>query len=154
MALDTRNDTIDDRPVSCTPLPARRAARLLARLMRHIGPALSQLRGVDLANVKDADLADFGPAIAQLFNSISADEFDSLSAEILVGCTITMTDGEGKPKLYDLSKPAAVDAAFTGELKLMFRVMAFSLGTNFGNFFDGLGRSAGAAEPAAVAPSE
>lgn len=153
MALETQTRKIDDHDVNCTPHKARAGARLLARLVRHVGPALAKLRGLDVKNVKDADIADFGPAVAGLAESLTPDEFDSLTLEILSRCSITMPDERGSLKLFDLSKPVAIDDAFSGELKLMFKVMAWALEVNFGNFFDGFGQSVDADPAAAAAPS-
>lgn len=153
MALEMQTRKIDERDVNCTPHKARAGARLLARLVRHVGPALSKLRGIDVKNIKDADIADFGPAVSGLFETLTPDEFDSLSVEILSRCSIAMPDDRGQLKLHDLSKPAGIDDAFSGELKLMFKVMAFALEVNFGNFFDGFGRSDDADPGAAAVPS-
>lgn len=141
--ITTREKRIDEHDVRCTPHKGRPGARLLARLLKHVGPAFGQLRGIDMGQLKSSsslagDIAAFAPAIAAMFESLTPDDFDSLSCEILSRCAVILPEG-GQLKNWDLSKPANIDDAFAGDLMLMFKVMAFALEVNYAGFFLGLG---------------
>ena len=159
--IETQEKTIDDRAVRCTPHKGRPGARLLARLLRHLGPALGALRGVDidLSNgIQNVDVAELMPAIGRLFEILAPDEFDSLACEILSRCSIVLPDVDGKLRQYDLSKPAMIDDAFAGDLMLMFKVLGWSLEVNFSGFFHALVQSGAVAAAregeAKASPSE
>lgn len=146
--IETQEKIIDGHAVRCTPHKGRPGARLLARLLRHLGPALGALRGVDLdlsKGIHNVDVTELMPAIGQLFEILAPDEFDALACEILSRCSIAMPDADGKLRSYDLSKPAMIDDAFTGDLMLMFKVLAWALEVNFSGFFHALARSGAAA---------
>lgn len=151
--IETREKTIDDCEVRCTPHKGRPGARLLARLIRHLGPALSAMRGLDVdlsKGIQNVEIAELAPAIGGLFNSLTPDEFDTLACEILSRCQVIAPGAEGKPVKFDLSKPTAIDDAFAGDLLLMFKTMAWALEVNFAGFFLGLARSAAAVEARAA----
>lgn len=153
-AIETRENTIDEHTVRCTPHKGRPGARLLARLFKYLGPALTKMRGinVDLSQgIQNVEIAELAPAIAGLFEALTPEDFDSLACEIMSRCSVIMPDADGTLKNFDLSKPAMIDDAFAGDLLLMFKVMAWSLEVNFAGFFLGLARSAVAVEARAAA---
>src|SRR3954470_17463756 len=95
--IEAQEKTIDDHVVRCTPHKGRPGARLLARLVRHLGPALSALRGCDIdlsKGIQNVEIAELAPAIGGLFQALTPEEFDSLACEILTRCSITLPDSE------------------------------------------------------------
>lgn len=140
MAIEMQEREIVGCPVRCTPFKARAAARLLSRLLKHAGAVLGQLGGVDLTDLKGVEVAALAPALMALANTLTPDEFDSLTCALLAQTSVTAADASGTRKNFDLSKPDNIDNAFAGDLKLMFRVLAFSVEVNYGSFFDGLGQ--------------
>lgn len=152
--IETRENEIDGFAVRCTPHAGRPGARLLARLLRYLGPALSKLRGVEIdltQGFENVEIAELAPAIGGLFEALTPDEFDSLACAILARCSIAMPGADGKLENYDLSKPPKIDEAFTGQLMLMFKVMGWVLEVNFAGFFHEFARSAAAAAERAAA---
>lgn len=152
--IQPREKEIDNMTVRVSPHRARAGARLLARLLKHAGNVLAEMRGLDLKNVADVEVAAFGPAISALFRSLTPDEFDSVSADILTHTTVIAPDDSGTNKVWDLSKPAHIDQVFTGSLMTLAKVLAFALEVNYGSFFAGSARaddSGGA--PKGLAPS-
>lgn len=152
--IETKEDKIDGFDVRTSQHPARAAARLLAKVGRSIGPALGALRGVKLDGAKlgDFDVAALGPALSALFESMKDTDLDALIADVLSHTTIVMPNDAGKMHVYDLSNADIIDAAFTGNLPLMMKVIKFALGVNFASFFPASVRDA-APVKAAESPS-
>lgn len=152
---ETKETSIDGFDVRVTQHRARRAAVLLSKVGRVIAPGLARIGGASLSgDIKDADLSDLGPAVSALFESLGDDSVDSLLCEILSQATIVMPDDGGTSRLFDLSKPDQIDAAFTGRLPLMFKVAKYALEVNFGSFFAARGvLAAVAAAGARATPS-
>lgn len=150
--METRETKIGGFDVRCTQHRARAAARLLAKVGRCVAPALARVKSGS-ADIKDMDIGDIGPAIAGLFESLGDDQLDALMIEIFANTTITMPSSQtqGELRVFDLSKPAEIDNAFTGELPLMFACLKFALEVNFGSFFGAKGVLAGLAATAAKA---
>lgn len=159
---ETREEQVGGFTVRVTPHGARAGARLLAKVGRAIGPALSKVvSGTQISKVRtgqeisvdDVELGDLDGAIEALFAQLTDDAVDALIVEILKCSSIVMPDDSGSDRLFDLSKTTEIDRAFTGRLPLMFAVMRFALEVNFGPFFGASGGLAAFVRAAALAPS-
>ena len=140
--------TIDGLEFTTTMLPARRASRLGARLLRLAGPVLKKLGGIKMGD----DVGQLIPALFVLFESVSDDELESLQAEILCGTSVKMSlPGEKKPRNVDMVDGDMIDLVFTGRLATMYKAMKFAVEVNFSDFFDVL-RNAAAKRKGSAAP--
>lgn len=136
MATTTQTKTIDGVAYAVTQLPARRAARLLNRLLRVFGPALGGLAGAAKggASLETADLSSVGPVLEGLFARLSEDEQDHLINELLATATV-----DGKEVL------PVLDLHFQGRLGALFKLVGFAVKVNFEDFSGGLIAAAKAA---------
>ena len=130
---ETKSMTIDGYEVRCTQHPARRATRLLAKIGRVVGPAITnaQAAGVSM----ESNIAALGPALSALFAELDDQAADTLLCEILSNSSITMPNDSGQMVSFDLSKPEMIDLAFSGKLGTMMSCAKFALEVNFGSFF-------------------
>jgi hypothetical protein len=141
--------TIDGLEFTTSMLPARRAARLGARLLRLSGPLLSKLDGVKMSD----DVSVLASAMISLFQTVDDDELESLQAEILCGTSVKITlPGKKKPDNVDLLDGDMIDLVFTGRLATMYKAMKFAVEVNFADFFDML-RSVAAKKRVATPPT-
>lgn len=155
MGVEIKEKSVDGCVIRTSQHPARSAARLLARVAGALGPALGALKGLkvdDKTKLDDIDLGAIAPALTAAFDALAEAEADKLIEEVLKHTTITMPDGRGEMRMFDLSRGEMIDEAFTGSLGLMMRTVVFALGANFGGFFRELVRS-GPAVPAVSAVS-
>lgn len=134
---------IDGLLVKTVQLPAMRAFKLLARLVKAVGPALGVLTKLDPSAQLDAVAGE----IAGAFASLDADEAERLVPEILTKTTVFIPDDRGGSE--KLLTKERIDDMFTGRLMTLFRVLGFVLQVNFQDFYAG---SAPAA-PQSPAPS-
>jgi len=120
--IKTRSKRIDEKEISVTQLPGRRALRLKTRLLKLVGPSFSKLLG-QAKNVTAE--ADIGPALELLADKLDPHDFESLVLEILSGTRIDGTE----------INESSFDLIFGGEMLLMYKVVAFSLKVQFEDFF-------------------
>lgn len=127
--IETREKHINGSVYSCTQLPARRALRMKAKLLRIFGPALAQLF---LPGGKDQSMAGLPfskgeavKAIESLMAQLDDKTFESLVLELCQGVR-----KEGM-ELTD----SVIDVEFAGDLPTLMQVLAFVVDCNFGSFF-------------------
>lgn len=137
MAVETNETEIDGTRVLCTMHKARPGAKLAAKLLRLASPLIGMFKASKLEDVKKMDLGDLAPLVGRMFATISDEQLDELLVDLLSRTMIVKLDEAGKPRQYDLSKPAQIDDAFTGELGLMMLVAKNAIEVNFGRFFAG-----------------
>lgn len=142
--------TIDGLEFTTTMLPARRASRLGARLLRLAGPVLRRLGGIKMGD----DVGELIPALFVIFETISDDELESLQAEILCGTSVKMKlPGDKQARNVDMVDGDMIDLIFTGRLATMYKAMKFAVEVNFSDFFDVLRSAAAKKKAAAPAPA-
>lgn len=137
--LETRNKVIEGREYSVTQFPARRGFALKARLAKLLGPAVAELfsavKGGDAESLMsaDIDMAIVGGAIRRLLEGV--DESNMLE---LVLSLLSMTRVDGKEITEQV-----FDMEFAGKFSELYKVLAFVVEVNYGDFFgsNGIGRA-------------
>ena len=127
--LKQETKEIDGLKFEVTQFGAMKGFALLARLTKTIGPAFSVLSAAD----KDADIMTLAPAIASALKNLDDEAAVQLAADVLRGTLATMKDGTP----VRLDNPTNIDLVFMGKLTTMFKVLAFAVGVNYGDFFAG-----------------
>jgi len=132
---------IEDMQFTCTQFAAMRAFTMLGKLAKTIGPVITVLSGVD----PQTDIVTIAPQLADAMKDLDPDATTALAVEMLSNTTVTLN---GQP--IPLNSETNINLAFSGKLMVMFRVLAFALGVNYGDFFSAIGPAA-AQQPTAVA---
>jgi hypothetical protein len=124
----TRSIQLNGHTFNVTQLPAMRALKLFQRLGKTAGPALAHglASAATMVNDEEPDLSGLAVAVGMLFDRLSESEVEGLTRELLASAT------------YDGSSMVMsnFDALFQGELPSLFKLLAFALEVNFGNFKD------------------
>lgn len=119
--IETKEKVIGDNTYAVTQMPALRAVKMQARLLRLVGPCIGALIAADPKN-PDASLP---MAISMLADKLDEATFEKLVLDLVQGvrCNgVEMTRG-----LLDLD--------FAGKLNDLYRVLQFVLEVNFSDFF-------------------
>lgn len=155
--IETKEKEINGNVYSVTQLPARRALKLKAKLLKMFGAALTQLfltafnneskeqeeeqENALVDNYKVADMKNsaFVKGIQLLVSNVDDKTFDELCLEILQG--VRRNGAEMTSQLIDMS--------FAGKLTDLYLVMFFVLEVNFADFFafSGIGSLSQATNP-------
>lgn len=136
--VETREVELDgDTKITLVQLPSMRAIKLLPRLGRLIGPALSALAS---GNLMDANVAALGGALDEVLQRLTADELESLIRELL-----------GNAKCGGKDLMPVFDNVFRGRTLQVFVVLKHALDLNFGDFSAAL---AGLADKAKAARAD
>ncbi len=123
--IETLDKTINGSNYSVTQLPARRALKMKARLIKLFGPSMAQFF---MSAEKKSDQG-FVNAIEKLSQTIDEHTFESICVELLTG---VRKDGmELNPQLIDME--------FAGDLSSLYQVMWFVIEANYANFFSLIG---------------
>ena len=134
--IQTKEKQIHGAIYSVTQLPARRALRLKAKLLRLFGPALAHLFLPGAGNESIAGLpfskAEAVSAVESLMTQLDDKTFESLVIEL---CQGVRKDG------MELTE-SVIDVEFAGDLGTLMQVLWFVIDCNFGSFFgeSGIGR--------------
>ncbi len=120
--IEHRQKMIEGDCYTVTQLPARRALRLKARLIKVFGPIFSKI----IMEGKGANLAD---AIQTFSHSIDENTFETLITELL--CT-------ARKNGIELNQ-STIDIEFAGDIAGIYKVAAFVIEVNYANFFTMLG---------------
>ena len=141
--IETREKQIHGAVYSVTQLPARRALRLKAKLLRLFGPALAQLflPGNNSESMSGLPFSktEAVRAVESLMSQLDDKIFESLVLEL---CQGVRKDGM---ELTD----SVIDVEFAGDLGTLMQVLWFVIDCNFGSFFgeSGIGSLFGATAP-------
>lgn len=128
--IETFEKVIDGASYSVTQLPARRALRLKAKLIKQFGPVIAQVfvtateKGTD--EEKKSDLV---AAIQILSRHIDENSFEQLIVEMLQGV---------RKNGVELTPPV-IDLEFAGDMAALYQVVYFVVEVNFSNFFSLMG---------------
>lgn len=139
--LKTQTKEVDGFSVTSTQLDVWRALRLFTRLGKIVSPALAQAKDVSVFS----DIRQLAPAFAELFSQVDGDVAEDL-ARTMLESTLVVVDGKQIP----LNSREMIMMAFNGRLETLLAVMKFSFEVNFGDFWQGVARLAGAAAPEKV----
>ena len=129
--IETLQKEINGSQYTVTQLPARRALRLQAKLMKMVGPALFEIldnaqkfdeKGNPIESDKDKG---YSHAVELLMKEIDDKTFDLLVLDLLVGV---------RKEGVELT-PSTVDIEYSGNLNEIYLVMQFVLEANFSDFF-------------------
>jgi len=125
MVIQTLEKEINGAIYTCTQLPARRAIKLKAKLIKLLGPMVAQLfsGGSTDGNV------NIVKAVETLAMNLDENVFESLVVEIL----------QGVRKNGMELQPAIIDLEFAGDFASLYSVLWFALEANFASFFTLLG---------------
>lgn len=141
--IQTKEKQIKGAVYSVTQLPARRALRLKAKLLRLFGPALAQLflPGSNAESMSGLPFskAEAVRAVESLMSQLDDKTFESLVLEL---CQGVRKDGM---ELTD----SVIDIEFAGDLGTLMQVLWFVIDCNFGSFFveSGIGNLFGNVTP-------
>lgn len=127
--IETREKLISGATYTATQLPARRAIRLKAKLIKLFGPVLAQ---VFMAIQKDDESSQKNglvQAVEILSNHIEENSFENLIMELLVGV---------RKNGMELT-PAIIDMEFAGDMESLYHVVWFVIEVNYANFFTLMG---------------
>ena len=124
MAIETFEKVIGGSNYMITQLPARRALKLQAKLLKLIGPSASLLFA---AAAKDLDSADdsIPQAVRLLAEQLDDKTFDALVMEMIKGV---------RKEGHEIDE-RNIDMEFAGNLNELFLVLQYVLEVNFGDFF-------------------
>lgn len=122
--------TIDGVEYTVGMLPARRSARLLARIGRMVGPALGMVAdkagGIQAALEMKVDSNFFGPALEAFFIHTDGDAIDAVLMEL---AEVSLADGRQLKPIFD--------AHFMGKSMAMVLWARFALEVQYADFFGG-----------------
>jgi hypothetical protein len=127
--IETKEKEINGATYSVTQLPARRAIRLKAKLIKLFGPALAQMVLQTTAENESKSKNSLVAAIESLAASLDPAEFENLVVEVLQG-----SRKNGKELL-----PQIIDLEFAGDMESLYKLLMFILEVNYANFFTMLG---------------
>lgn len=127
--IETIEKEINGATYVVTQLPARRAIRLKAKLIKLFGPALAQMILQTSSEDESQNKNSLVSAIESLAASLDPVEFENLIVEILQGCR-----KNGKELL-----PQIIDLEFAGDMESLYKLLMFILEVNYANFFSMLG---------------
>lgn len=140
---EAKRKTIDGTTYSITPLNPMKSAKILVRLTKALGPSVGMLvdafKGSDKASVMDMDIGEpISKAIQHL--DMSDSEFENLFNSLWVSeCISFAKEGDD-----NFMRVKSVDMHFASfNIAHMFKVLAFILEVNYGDFLGALGVSRG-----------
>ncbi len=126
----TEEATIDGLQVTCTQLGFEAADLLWFDLLAIVTPAIGKLEGLTAG----MDIAKLGPAIGALLNAMPRQKATELKRRILEG---TLVLHEASDRKLPVAKKEIAEEIFSGRLPTYYKVLWFSLKTNFADFFSG-----------------
>ena len=130
--LKTESLELDGITFSTTQFGAMRAFKLMARLIKQVGPAMGALTGAEATT----ELSTMGPALVGALESLDPDEAARLLLDILAG-TSALVDGKNMDFIGKTAQ-SNFDIVFTGRLGTMFKVVGAALQLNYSDFFAGV----------------
>lgn len=137
--------TIGSNEYSVTPLPTTQAIRLKSRLLKLVGPTISQaMSAVDIKegeSILDANVdgSALGSAVESLFTRLDEDTVLNLVKELIRPVQVVTADAAGEKVVLDFNKDTYFDTFFSGRLDEMYKVVFFVLEVNYKSFFGGEG---------------
>lgn len=120
-----------------TTLPARRALKVGAEILRFIGPAIGALGGA--VKVEDGKIVDVQEdvipvAVKALVANLDSEKVVNLILKILEGTTRVDPEAHKREEVW---KPEIFDTVYAGNLGELFAALKFVLEVSLGSFFGG-----------------
>ncbi len=134
MGRVTKQVSIKGKMYSITPWSGTKAARMLAKLVKLLGPAFGTLMSSagSLKGLLDSKTSEvnFSEVFMSLADRLDDQNFDLLMKELLEG-------------VHDGAKAVTddFDSRFSGEVATMFSLVKASLEVNYGDFLDVIGKA-------------
>lgn len=144
MAIETQEKEINGDRYTVTQLPARRAIRLKAKLIKILGPVIAQIF-VTVTDAKSSEASqktNMVKAVELLGANLNEVDFENTIVEIL----------QGVRKNGIELVPAIIDLEFAGEIDVLYQVVWFVLEVNYASFFQMIRSGNQSQEPQPVAP--
>lgn len=121
--ISAKDKVIDGARYTVTQMTARQALRMQAKLIKLLGPCMSEAL---LACMGKNESDGFSRAIMALANSLDERSFDGLMFELLQGVRkegVELTEGN-------------INLEFAGALNTMYKVIGFVLEANYADFLE------------------
>ncbi|MCC6178816.1 MAG: hypothetical protein WAZ94_15230 [Phycisphaerales bacterium] len=122
--MEPQKRIIDGYTVELSPLPAWQGLEGLHQLTRLVGPALTGI----MAAAK-GDLQAIGTGVSQALMTTPPAEVTALMKRLLGTCRLTLHDGK------QIVGIGTFDTEFQGKLLTVFKIVAFAVEVNYGDFF-------------------
>jgi len=128
--IETMEKHINGANYTVTQLPARRALRLKARLIKLFGPVLAQFFVTASKESNDNEKkSDIVKAIEMLGMNLDENSFETLITEMLNGV---------RKNGVELNS-STIDIEFAGDMATIYQVVLFVIEVNFSNFLEMIG---------------
>ena len=128
--IETHEKIIDDATYTVTQLPARRAIKLKAKLLKLFGPVIAQFFVIsDSKDDSQEYKSTFVRAVEKFALDIDPNTIDTLIVEILQGV---------RKNGMELTQ-ATIDVEFSGDIAGIYKLIMFVLEVNYLNFFQMVG---------------
>lgn len=128
--VHTGSITLGERVYTVTQLPAMRAAKLIPRLGKMLGPTFARMLTMPgasgLAGLLKMDVGALAPAVETLFDRLTETELESLIKLMLESATV-----DGRPLLVRF------DTEMQGRILDLFKLLKFAFEVNYTNFSQG-----------------
>lgn len=124
MALETRTKVIDSLNISVQQFPATIAWKIQVKLIKLFGPSIGAVMGdfdLDSYNLKDTN--SIAMSVEKLVNELDPDDSLKLIFEL---CSFTWVNDKEFQNIFDKE--------FAGKLIIVYKIVAFVLEVNYGNF--------------------
>ncbi len=127
----TQTREIDGLTVSVSQLPPMRSLRMLNRLRKAIGPAMSKLLSGNTGKLGDMDISRLGDALEAL--NLPDQELEDITKELLATARIQV-DG----KNMNMMNGGQFDPSMNGQVGVILKAVGFAIEVNYGSFFGAL----------------
>ncbi len=121
--IETKEIVLNGSVYSVTQMPARRALKVQAKLMKLLGPAIGQMFLVSSSDSADENIPKI---ISLLVDQLDEKTFDTFILE-LIEFYVRKDGKEVNAQTFDL--------IFAGKLNELFLLLKFILEVNFADFF-------------------
>lgn len=127
--IETKEKFINGDNYCVTQLPARRALRLKAKLIKLFGPILAQIVLPDGEKSENSKKECIVKAVQVLAATIDENVFENLIVEMITGCRKNGVELNAQ----------IIDVEFAGDLATMYLIAAFVMEVNYSNFLELMG---------------
>jgi hypothetical protein len=131
-------------PLELYPMVPR-VLKIVAAVLPHISALGGGLTKDAIERMFSKDMGTLAPVLAALGEALSAKENATLPQDLLKRTTVALPvesddeddDGEVKTRQQSMVSPKEINAVFRGRFFTMLKVMWWTLGVNFSDFFSG-----------------
>lgn len=142
--MKSEQRTIDGVGYTCTQMPAMRAVRVSARLIKYLGePAVRMLAGATQWKA-GTTVRDIMMSMADICPNVEEDLFTQSIGDLFDGC-LTADNIVGQKVAGDVWEH--FDLHFAGRMMHLFEVVRFGMEVNFHDFFAAISSTLGEGSP-------